>query len=952
MVAEDEKEARLLTVLGGLAAELHPGRIAPESVALDSRLDRDLGLDSLARVELLVRLEKTFDASVSETDLMEAETPRDLLRALKSGGGPGPSREKVRIGPAGILSETPERAETLNEVLDWHAGVHPDQPHVRLYSDDGEGEIITYGVLKARAGEIAAGLMALGLDHGRAVALMLPTGKEYFFTFFGVLLAGGVPVPIYPPTQPARLEEHLLRHAGILNNSRAGILVTVDEAKRFSALLKARVETLSVVTTVSDFRAEAGSFPSPAVKSGDTAFIQYTSGSTGDPKGVVLSHANLLANLRAMRKALKITADDVFVSWLPLYHDMGLIGLWLGSLYQGVPLVLIPPLSFLARPSRWLWAIHRYGGTLSAAPNFAFELCLSKIPDRELDGLDLSTWRVALNGAEAVSPNTIDRFCEAFEPHGFRRTTMLPAYGLAECSVGLALSPPGRGPLIDRIGRKTFTRAGKAEPAGGGDGGGEGDILSFVACGPPLQGHEIRIVDGAGREVPDRREGRVLFRGPSATAGYFRKPEATRALFALGWLRSGDLGYMADGEVYITGREKDIIIRAGRNIYPEEIEGALGAIEGIQKGNVAVFASPDPKSGTERLIVLAECRRAGEKDQARLKAKVTALVTDLAGVPPDDVALAPPRTVPKTSSGKIRRSACREIYEGGRIGKPSRALWWQVARIVLSGVKPWLRKTFRRMGEGLYAAYVWTLVGVAAPVIWCGSILVPGLALRWTVLGGVVRLLMRLCRIPFSVRGRLPENGGPVILASNHASYLDAFVLVAALPRPAAFVAKAELKSSWVTSIPLHGLGVVFVERFDPKKGVAAVKELSDRAGQAQEAPLLFFPEGTLSRRPGLLAFQTGAFSVAVAAKAAIVPMAVRGTRNVLREGSWFPRRGPVTVVIGDPVELEGEKGGEPNDWTAALQLRDGVRARILRLCGEPDLVQERIWADRAQGYR
>ena len=245
------------------------------------------------------------------------------------------------------------------------------------------------------------------MEPGQAVALMLPTSRDYFFSFYGVVLAGGVPVPIYPPVRRAQLEDHLRRQSRILVNCRASMLVTTADAIQVAHLLTAAVDTLGHVVTVAQLTDHRDTFEPVRRAAQDTAFLQYTSGSTGDPKGVVLSHANLLANMRADGYALAAEPNDVFVSWLPLYHDMGLIGAWLGSLYHAIRLVIMPPLSFIAKPQRWLWALHRYRGTLSAAPNFAFELCLKQIRDADIEGVDLSRWRVTANGAEAISAQTL-----------------------------------------------------------------------------------------------------------------------------------------------------------------------------------------------------------------------------------------------------------------------------------------------------------------------------------------------------------------------------------------------------------------------------------------------------------------------------------------------------------------------------------------------------------------
>jgi 1-acyl-sn-glycerol-3-phosphate acyltransferase len=490
----------------------------------------------------------------------------------------------------------------------------------------------------------------------------------------------------------------------------------------------------------------------------------------------VLSHANLLANVRAIGDAVEVRPDDVTVSWLPLYHDMGLIGAWLGTLYHAVPLVLMSPLAFIGRPARWLEAIHRHQGTITAAPNFAFDLCTRRIRDEELAGLDLSCLRAVYNGAEAVSPTTMERFIERFGSIGFRREAMMPVYGLAESSVALTFPPLGRAPLVDTVDRRLLARSGRAEPMEPGTTG----TKSFVACGRPLPLHEVRIVDEQDRELPDRQEGHIQFKGPSATRGYLRNPEATARLLHGDWLDTGDLGYVAGGDLYVTGRAKDIIIKAGRNIYPEELEEAVG------------------------MAVLPE------KD---------------------------------------------------------------------------LRRGFARR---------------------------------------VARLLARLVRVPIEVEGleHLRSCGRPVVVAANHQSYFDSFVLTAALPPDFAFVAKRELRDRTLPRYLLERLGTVFVERFDPAQGVGETRKALDALAAGDS--VIVFPEGTFHRAPGLLPFRMGAFLVAAEAGVPVVPVTLRGTRSLLRGDEMFPRRGAAAVTVSPPLQPAG------SDWAAAVALRDAARAEIL----------------------
>ena len=936
MNSPDAHADALLDIVRQLTAELHPARRTV--ITLDSALDRDLGLDSLARVELALRLERRFSVSLPEGTVVTAETPRDLLKAALGARPPEGAAVPV-TEPPGTRADgvaIPEHARTIVEALDWHLQHHAERVHITLAHETGTQDEITYSALHRGAARVAAALLARDMPPRAAVAIMLPTGADYFHTFFGILLAGGIPVPIYPPARPSQIEDHMRRHAGILSNAQARVLITMPEAKALALLLRSQVASLSDVVTPGELATDAAESMRPAIRSDDIAFLQYTSGSTGNPKGVVLTHANVLSNLDAMGRALQVNASDVFVSWLPLYHDMGLIGAWLGSLYYGFRLVAMSPLTFLARPQSWLRAIHRHRGTMSAAPNFAYQLCARRIDERELEGLDLTSWRLAFNGAEPVSPETLEEFAARFEKYGLRREALMPVYGLAECTVGLAFPPLNRGPKIDRVERVTFANTGRAAPATEGV---DGDTLRFVACGHPIPGHQIRIVDNAGRELPERHEGRLQFSGPSATQGYYRNPEETKRLFDGAWLDSGDYAYIAEGDVFLTGRAKDVIIRAGRNIYPYELEEIVGNIPGVRKGCVAVFGSVDRSANIERIVVLAETRETDTDIRDKIRQQINDVAFELIGMAPDDVVLAPPHTVLKTSSGKIRRAASRELYERGGRSAIEHAVWWQLLRLGVSAVLPQLRRSVNSALNLLYGFYVWLLFGLLAPVTWAAASFARDPSTAWRISRAGARTLLRLAGTRLLVQGleNLPAAGTPYVLVVNHASYLDGIVLVAALHEQLNFVAKRELQDHFVSRSFLSSIGTQFVERFDLQQGLADTDKLIAilRSGE----PLGFFPEGTFRRMPGLLPFRMGAFVLAAQARAPIIPVTLRGTRSILREGHWLPRPGALNVVVGKQM-LAGTE-----DWNGAIELRDAARREILQHLREPDLSQETVSA-------
>ena len=919
-------DEQVLDIVARLVNELSGGS-ARRPVLQDS-LDRDLGISSLERVELLLRLEQAFGIRLPDSVMAEASTPQDLVMAILH-AAPGvaeltpPAVRQMAAPSAGGPISVPIAAGSLVEALRWHVERSPNHVHIHLRNDDNTETPITYGDLAAAATALGSGLQDLGITKGDRVALMLRTERAFFESFFAALLIGAVPVPLYPPVRAEDLLAYARRQQGILRNAEARVLVTFAEAERLAALIRGQVPCLESITTADRLRVQraAAAFERPAPE--DPALIQYTSGSTGDPKGVLLSHGNILANVRAIGEAFEIRSNDVAVSWLPLYHDMGLIGLWLGALYFGVPVAIMSPLAFLARPSRWLWAIHAHRGTISAAPNFAFDLCARKITDAEIEGLDLSSWRIAVNGSEAVSPDTIERFARRFAPYGFKAESMCAAYGLAESSVALTLAPLRRAPRMDRIARDPFERTREIRPASAVD----RRALRFVSCGRPLANHDVRIVDRSDRAVDQRVEGRIHFRGPSVTHGYFRNADVTRAAVHDGWMDSGDLGYQVDGELFVTGREKDLIIQGGRNLCAEEIEAITSSVPGVRPNCVAAFAVPDPATGTERVVVVAETR---DQDPARREALQrsvrNALVTGI-GTPPDVVVIADPRTVLKTSSGKIRRSAMRAAYLDRTLGT-RQSMIGQRVRLFAGAVGAWIRTSADWLWRVIFTGWILFVLAVSLPVLWGYLVSRPpgrhaDRAAKWWS-----RLALTACGVRPRVIG-LEHLGalGSAVLVANHASYIDPIVLMAAIPAEFHFVAKrALLRYPLIATVIRQGEHLT-IEKAGLSDRLAGANEVERKLQEGER--LVIFAEGTFVRRPGLLPFRLGAFRAAVDTGRPIVPVALAGTRRVFPDGAWLFRPAPVTVTIGAPVRPEA------TGWPEMVRLRDAAVDHIARACGE-----------------
>ena len=864
----DQLEEQVLHVVSDLVDELR-GQDTPRRIRIRDSLERDLGISSLERVELIVRLERVFGVRLGDAVMTDAETPGDLAAAiLKTDPYVTESWSDSRPDTTTAIP-APSAALTIVEALQWHAERNPDRVHIHLREDDGRETPLTYGEVWQEAIEVANGLVARGLGRRETVALMLRTERAFFSAFFGILMAGGVPVPMYPPFRADRIEEYAQRQVRILHNAGARLMITFGEVERgVATLLTGQAPSLEAVVTVSSLTGLAHEATVPpslhrlrsSHDDAEPALIQYTSGSTGQPKGVLLSHANLLANIRALAAGLQIRADDVVVSWLPLYHDMGLIGAWLGTMYVGSPLALMSPLAFLARPARWLWSLHAHKGTFSPAPNFAYDLCSHRIDDTELGGLDLGAVRVLLNGSEAVRPETLTRFIQRFEPYGLRPEVLAPVYGLAECSVGLAAPPVGRGPLIDTIRRRRFQETGHAEP---GDKNADG-VLQFVSCGSALPQHKIRVVDADGHRVADRCEGLVQFRGPSATAGYYRNPDATRDLIrADGWLETGDLGYLINGELFLTGRRKDLIIKAGRNLQPHEAEEIVAGVQGVRKGCVAAFGVSDPARGTERFVIVAETRLTRTEARAELEAAIIERVATALGVPPDVIVLSAPGSVLKTSSGKIRRGATRQAYTSGRLSKRAPSVFLQWTRLTLLSGRGHLERRYRQASRILFTGWVVVLLLLIGPLLWLTLAVSPAGPWVNRLVGRSTRLLFGLagCRVNVVGLDNLRSLDQAVYVA-NHASFVDPVLIMSVLPVELRFAAKARLASYPFLGTAIRKGGHITIEKSDLSQQIEGAGAVLAplQAGKS----LFVFPEGTFVAAPGLLPFRLGAFRAAV----------------------------------------------------------------------------------------
>jgi fatty-acyl-CoA synthase len=518
----------------------------------------------------------------------------------------------------------------------------------------------SYADMQQAALRVARAVREAGLKRGDLVALVLGDAEQFLTALFGASMSGVVPASLYPPATTTEFSRYLELTAGILRASGARAVITWAALAPEFEKLRASCPDLDVVLTRETLDApaiEADGLPSLD----DLAFVQFTSGSTSTPKGVALTHRNVCANVDAINgpTGLATGAGDVAVSWLPLNHDMGLVGMALGPLYSTRPGVLMAPHAFVKRPVEWLRAMTRHEGTISFAPNFAFDLCVRRVKERDLEGLDLSRWRIAGCGAEPVHAPTLVTFAEKFAPVGFRATSFLPSYGLAEHVLAATFPPRGRAPRVEDIESDGLTERRLARVAGSGD-----ISVTLVSCGRAFPGHRVQVVDGDGRALPDREVGEIVLSGPSVMLGYYRQDDLTAEAIQDGWLHTGDLGYMAGGELFVCGRVKDLIIVNGRKYHPQDLEWAVDSLAGVRRGRVVAFGASE-LGRPDRVVIVVE--PSGTVPGSALTDAIRRQVGDLFGLYVDEIALVPSGTVGRTTSGKVQRAATKSRYERGQL---------------------------------------------------------------------------------------------------------------------------------------------------------------------------------------------------------------------------------------------------------------------------------------------
>ncbi|MCC7512820.1 MAG: AMP-binding protein [Anaerolineae bacterium] len=539
----------------------------------------------------------------------------------------------------------------------------PDRVSVTLQHPNQPDFHITYRELIERSNDYAAAYARAGVKPGDVVILILQHGKDLVYSFWGAVLLGAIPSMMPFLTEKLSPERYRADLAALFSHSHPKGVVTYPEFEADVKMLATESGYSACEVFITDRipqqeKLDLSSLPGMNAAETDIVLLQHSSGSTGLQKGVALSHRAIFNHLDAYGESIRLTRDDVIVSWLPLYHDMGLIACFLLPILRGVHVVQMSPFDWVRAPWRLLRTISDYRGTLTWLPNFAYNFCAQKIRDRDLEGVDLSSWRASINTSEPVRFKSHEMFYERFKSYGLKFETLQTSYGMAENVFAATQNDLGKLPYVEEIDRESFIADKVARPAFDGR-----PAIQMMSCGQPIPNTAIRVVDSKGHDVPERHVGEIVLKSNCMLTGYYNRADITKKAFLPGgWYMSGDYGYMVNGEVFVAGRKKDMIIVGGKNVYPQDLEALACEVPGVHPGRTVAFGLFDESQGTEEVVIIAEVDSEDEAEHERVADEIRKHVTKNSAIAARYVRVVGPKWVLKTSSGKVARSANKEKF--------------------------------------------------------------------------------------------------------------------------------------------------------------------------------------------------------------------------------------------------------------------------------------------------
>ncbi len=871
---------------------------AYRAVTLEKSLTYDLGIGSIERIELMQRLEKIFSIRLEENSIARADNLdviyEEILNKLE--------QKQPEYHFVDHIADLPEidmrSAESLVDILLLGKQQDPLRTWLYLQNADGKEATLSYQELYNETINMACYLKEKGLRPGNKIVIALPTSCEFFYAFFASLLLGGRPII----SSPLLLKEKKQSLPPFLIDGDVDFVIAEDNLK--SQLNLKKIIFLSPSDAL-DVKHKDQNICINEKNNGVVGLL--TAGTTGDKKEILLRQESVLENIKSSIDAMSMSPSDIVVNWLPLNNSVSLISMCLTSLYAGIPLVLIDYNDFLQQPERWLWAIHFHQGTISVASDFDLAQCTQKIKFHTLDGLDISSCRVALVATDQPQVDTLNAFNQKFSPYGFKETCLTPAYALTENGALLTISNPGNKYQTDQASLDRLLKENTAEKTD------TSLSIDYVNCGEVVGNNDIRIADSDGVVLKDRQIGKIQFSRPSSFEDDSRR-----------WISSGDYGYTVNKSLFVIGREQGLIyLKESKQCYAKVIENLVGMLPDINANSVAAF-----NDSNENYILVVETTVDSASQHSNVREIVSKKLKQSGISTPEKIIFLKNNSLPRTLSGKIKRFQCKKDYENNSLGRElSPSL---IQKIKVKSKKIWniLSGKIKFSLRVIYTFYVGIILVLTGPPGWIIIMCLPRkLGAKFLKLWCKFLFASMFCPIKYSEDPSVGESKTPIVYTANHTGYLDIVALISVLPSDISYIGKQELSDVGFLKKLMQHLGYIFVNPVDFTKTPGEIAEITETVKSGRS--VLIFAEGTFTYATGLRPFKMGTFKIAAETMSPVCPVSIQGVRTVLRDGSCMFRPNFIKIHVSSlifPVE---------NSWSESLRLRDEAYKAIADNCGE-----------------